>query len=263
MQTVPAPAKTPETDEVEVFLGAMVRAVDASLLEEWEHMREGGVPPASAPRAAGSTEETPDITRDERAFTVLVRNLMFQLVKAIAKRDWASAEQIVDAASEGPAKRSRRRSSRSSRSTTLFGVDRLRGPRRTRASRRRTAARGRWRRSSATRRTPRLGYRGRRRPRALAYRGAARGPGRADWHLRVRARMRDTSRGVSSGKPPRTSSRSTTPRCTPTPAAERTSRSACTSKASPRAGCAPSRQLHPRRRSRTRSARRRRHPPPR
>jgi hypothetical protein len=102
VQTVPAPAKTPETDEVEVFLGAMVRAVDASLLEEWEHLRDGA-PLLSPGSAAQTREEAPDVTRDERAFTVLVRNLMFQLVKALAKRDWASAEQIIDTPAGGGA----------------------------------------------------------------------------------------------------------------------------------------------------------------
>jgi hypothetical protein len=95
VQTVPAPAKTPETDEVELFLGTMVRAVDASLLEEWEELREGGVPGASSGRTRDASEQPPDVTRDPRAFTVLVRNVMFQLVKALARKDWAGAEQIL------------------------------------------------------------------------------------------------------------------------------------------------------------------------
>jgi superfamily II RNA helicase len=99
VQTVPAPAKTPETDEIELFLGTMVRAIDASLLEEWVQMRSGG---GGAPKAPGdevTTEaEIHDVTRDERAFTVLVRNLMFQLVKALARKDSATAEQLIDPA---------------------------------------------------------------------------------------------------------------------------------------------------------------------
>ncbi len=55
VQTVPAPAKTPEIEEIEVFLRAMVRAVDSSLLDEWERMRaepERGAPGGG--RAAGA-----------------------------------------------------------------------------------------------------------------------------------------------------------------------------------------------------------------
>ncbi len=37
----------------------------------------------------------PDITRDERAFTVLVRNASFQLVRALARKDWAAAAAMV------------------------------------------------------------------------------------------------------------------------------------------------------------------------
>jgi superfamily II RNA helicase len=92
VQTVPLPAKTAETEEIEVFLGAMVRAVDASLLEEWEQLR---APVAGQVQAPALHEEEPDITRDERAFVVLLRNAMFQLVRALAKKDWSLAAQLV------------------------------------------------------------------------------------------------------------------------------------------------------------------------
>src|SRR5580658_2186777 len=39
VQTVPTSAKTAEVEEIEVFLRAMVRSVDSSLLDEWERMR--------------------------------------------------------------------------------------------------------------------------------------------------------------------------------------------------------------------------------
>ncbi|HEV3189259.1 MAG TPA: DUF3516 domain-containing protein [Polyangiaceae bacterium] len=96
VQTVPAPVKTPEVDEVEVYLRAIVRSVDSSLLDEWERMRN----PSEAglePRGPASTEVSaePDITRDERAFTVLVRGAMFQLLRALAQKDWANAASMV------------------------------------------------------------------------------------------------------------------------------------------------------------------------
>jgi len=100
VKTVPAPAKTPEVEEIEVFLRAMVRAVDSSLLDEWEQLRQGG--PATAPAPAEQDEEAPgevDVTRDERGFTVLVRNAMFQLLRAVARKDWpAAAAMVVDGA---------------------------------------------------------------------------------------------------------------------------------------------------------------------
>src|SRR5580658_7668149 len=79
VQTVPAPDKTPEVEEIEVFLRAMIRAVDSSLLDEWERIRDGAreaavvLEPAPADVVVGEV----DVTADERGFTVLVRNAMF------------------------------------------------------------------------------------------------------------------------------------------------------------------------------------------
>jgi hypothetical protein len=96
VKTVPAPAKTPEVEEIEVFLRAMVRAVDSSLLDEWERMRSGPREGPAEPVAAREEErEEPDVTRDERGFTVLVRNAMFQILRALARKDWAGAAALV------------------------------------------------------------------------------------------------------------------------------------------------------------------------
>ena len=93
-QTVPAPAKTPETDDIETFLRAMIRAVDSSLLDEWEGLRSGAgrLDDADVPVAEGGA----DVTRDEREFTVLVRNVMAQLLRALARKDWALAAALMD-----------------------------------------------------------------------------------------------------------------------------------------------------------------------
>jgi len=100
LQTVPAPAKTPEVEDIEVFLRAMVRAVDSSLLDEWERLRNPDAAQAQAASLAepGERDEAAgeaDVTRDERGFTVLVRNAMFQLLKALARRDWNGAAALV------------------------------------------------------------------------------------------------------------------------------------------------------------------------
>ncbi len=91
VQTVPSPVKTPEVEEIEIFLRAMVRSVDSSLLDEWERMRIGGGAPVSPAAPTVDAPGEDDVTRDPRAFTVLVRNAMFQLLRAADRRDWASA----------------------------------------------------------------------------------------------------------------------------------------------------------------------------
>jgi hypothetical protein len=103
VQTVPAPAKTPEIEEIQVFLRTMVRAVDSSLLDEWERMRRPEDWAQAAERAAGEGAPGPgevDVTSDARGFTVLVRNALFQLLRAVARRDWAAAAAL--AAADGP-----------------------------------------------------------------------------------------------------------------------------------------------------------------
>jgi hypothetical protein len=109
VQTVPAPAKTPEVEEIEVFLRAMVRAVDSSLLDEWERMRAApeAEPGGLVQGAAGGEEPgEADVTRDPRGFTVLVRNAMFQLLRAVGRRDWAAAAALVSQEAEAwPAER--------------------------------------------------------------------------------------------------------------------------------------------------------------
>jgi superfamily II RNA helicase len=100
VQTVPLPAKTPEIEDIEVFLRAVVRSVDSSLLDEWERILAG--PEQAIERAAAPPEPVEaDITKDERAFTVLVRGAMFQLVRALARRDWPAAAGLVAVPASG------------------------------------------------------------------------------------------------------------------------------------------------------------------
>src|SRR5215471_15558173 len=95
VQTVPAPAKTPEVEDIVTYFGAIVRAVDSSLLDEWERMRGGEGeerPAAAAPLVTGEA----DITANERELTVLIRNALFAVVRALARKDWAAAAQLLE-----------------------------------------------------------------------------------------------------------------------------------------------------------------------
>jgi hypothetical protein len=93
VQTVPAPAKTDAVEDVTAFLGAIVRGTDASLLEEWERLRD----PTRVTEVVRAEEatDTSDVTRDVRGFTVLVRNAMFKLVLALARRDARGVLELV------------------------------------------------------------------------------------------------------------------------------------------------------------------------
>ena len=96
-QTVPDEAKTEELTDVEEWLGELVRQVDSSLLDEWEALAAGaGTGDEIAPPSLESGP--PGVTRNVRAFRVLVRNAMFRRVELAALRRWDMLGEL-DAAS--------------------------------------------------------------------------------------------------------------------------------------------------------------------
>jgi superfamily II RNA helicase len=93
VQTVPQSERSEDIEELITFFGAMVRQVDSSLLDEWERMRDSdGTPAAIVARAALEPEGSEDVTRDAKGFTVLLRNELFRLIRALSRRDWKEAE---------------------------------------------------------------------------------------------------------------------------------------------------------------------------
>ncbi|HSN97975.1 MAG TPA: DUF3516 domain-containing protein, partial [Candidatus Nanopelagicales bacterium] len=96
VQTVPDYAKNDDVDEMIAYFRALVRGVDSSLLDEWERLREGGVPRVVAAIQGTPEPETFDITRDVRAFTVMLRNELFFFLRALSARDYDVAAEMVE-----------------------------------------------------------------------------------------------------------------------------------------------------------------------
>jgi superfamily II RNA helicase len=78
-QTVPEDARTEELTDLIEWLGELVRQVDSSLIDEWERLRN----PAFAEEAVRD-DRPPAVTRNVRAFRVLVRNALFRRVELAA-----------------------------------------------------------------------------------------------------------------------------------------------------------------------------------
>ena len=99
VQNVPESAKTDAVYDLTSFIGAIVRQVDSSLIDEWERLRDPEEPVApeelEEPRAV-------DVTADAKLFTVLVRNALFRIVQLLARRDYAAAAQLVEAPEGDP-----------------------------------------------------------------------------------------------------------------------------------------------------------------
>ena len=112
-QVVPEEHRTPEVAELIDWLGALVRAVDSSLLDEWEALgqaqagkagemsglleadRPGVDDSAGVERAFGADEDgTVAFTRNRHAFRVAVRREMFRRVELMARDDVEALERL-------------------------------------------------------------------------------------------------------------------------------------------------------------------------
>jgi superfamily II RNA helicase len=79
-QTVPDHARTEELTDLIEWLGELVRQVDSSLLDEWERLRN----PGAELEEVRLDDKPPAVTRNTRAFRVLVRNALFRRVELAA-----------------------------------------------------------------------------------------------------------------------------------------------------------------------------------
>ncbi|MCR6033798.1 DUF3516 domain-containing protein [Nocardioides sp. zg-579] len=90
-QTVPESHRTPELEDLIEWLGETVRQTDSSLLDEWEALSD----PAHVRRDAllnfGGEHAPPPpprpISKQDRAFTVMIRNAMWRRVELVARDD--------------------------------------------------------------------------------------------------------------------------------------------------------------------------------
>ncbi len=110
-QNVPEDLRTSDLDDVIVWLGALIRQVDSSLIDEWERLlHPDETDSGAAVRPMLPTGER-TIVDDHRAFRVMVRNRVFDWVQRLARRNgyddivadavdserWRSGEDVIEA----------------------------------------------------------------------------------------------------------------------------------------------------------------------
>ena len=86
-QTVPESAVNDDLAEIIEWLGELVRQTDSSLVDEWEKLAAGeDAASLAADRAAAELEDDtpPAVTKNVRAFRVMVRNALFRRVELFA-----------------------------------------------------------------------------------------------------------------------------------------------------------------------------------
>jgi superfamily II RNA helicase len=93
-QTVPDSSKNDALREMELYLSAMIRQIDSSLLDEWEKMRDPNYQPLAETaevRPLGADEAARDITRDVKTFTAAIRQRIFTFLRALVVEDYDAA----------------------------------------------------------------------------------------------------------------------------------------------------------------------------
>ncbi len=95
-QTVPEAAKTEPVQEMEAWLAGLLRGTDSSLLDEWERLRDPDWKPSEE-----KPEEAPDITRNKREFTALIRTEIFRFLRPLALQNLENALSSLGAGALG------------------------------------------------------------------------------------------------------------------------------------------------------------------
>ncbi len=99
VQNIPEEAKTDEIIDLTEWLGAVVRQVDSSLIDEWERLTNPDFEPTAEIRPGDGADQ--DITRNERAFRVMARNEAFRILQLLARRRTVQlAEEFGDETAE-------------------------------------------------------------------------------------------------------------------------------------------------------------------
>lgn len=91
-QTVPENFKTEPVQEMEAWIAGVLRGTDSSLLDEWERMRDPNFKPDETEEKPA---EAPDITRNKRDFTALIRTEIFRFLRPFSVENYAAAVSTV------------------------------------------------------------------------------------------------------------------------------------------------------------------------
>jgi superfamily II RNA helicase len=96
IRNVPEDQKTDELLDVTEWLGELVRQVDSSLIDEWEHLAAAAASTSLDQAVAeigleiDAEAKAPPVTANARAFKVMLRNAAFRRVELFSKRDAAA-----------------------------------------------------------------------------------------------------------------------------------------------------------------------------
>lgn len=97
--SVPQEHLTEQLEDVVEWLGELIKQVDSSLVDEWAHMADEDTPiskEALERELAFGVEDPSALTSNRRAFTIMVRNLMWRFVELFAYEKEADLARLTD-----------------------------------------------------------------------------------------------------------------------------------------------------------------------
>lgn len=105
LHTVPLDYLTEELDDIIIWLGELVRQVDSSLIDEWAQMADPDTPISQETlerELAFGVEDPTVLSANQRAFGVMIRNLMFRVVELFAWEKEAELAALTDYLADPP-----------------------------------------------------------------------------------------------------------------------------------------------------------------
>ncbi|MDP0501534.1 MAG: DUF3516 domain-containing protein [Verrucomicrobiota bacterium JB022] len=91
-QTVPEENWTDEVEEMILYFEQLVRGIDSSILDEWEHLKDPSKEALPEQKNDPMARLRPtDITRDRKALERLVRNAIYRLLRPLASENYEDA----------------------------------------------------------------------------------------------------------------------------------------------------------------------------
>ncbi len=102
-QTVPPAHKTEELEEAESFFGEMLRAIDSSIIDEWEKLRNPNAEPAPAVETSAKEKKPLPYTRNKTALTKATRATILNFIKFLSQNNPTQALQLIPSETLSPA----------------------------------------------------------------------------------------------------------------------------------------------------------------
>jgi superfamily II RNA helicase len=95
LQTVPEVSRDNVVEEITVYFENMVRQIDSSLLDEWEKLR-GNVEAPLGEKPSVVSNTAANKKRDKKTLEILLRNQIFQFVRALSLENYESALEFIN-----------------------------------------------------------------------------------------------------------------------------------------------------------------------